>query len=129
VIRARTARCFLYERLSNVPVRLAPITGDNNAFRTKVADFPAHLTPELAQELDKHHREFLASHGIAPVSGRENLVGRDISTLTATGSWARSSTRPRPAYPRSRTDSLERGQGGTNLSEVSQAPTRERRRL
>lgn len=122
MIRPRIARCFLYERLSNVPVRLAPITRGDNAFGAKVADFPAHLTPELAQELDKHSREFLASHGIAPVSGRENLVGRDISTLTATGSWARSSTRPRLAYPRSPTDSLEPCQGATTLHEVSQAP-------
>lgn len=63
--RARLARCFFYERLNNVPVRLASITHDDNAFRTNTTEFPAHLTPELARELDKHSREFLASRGIA----------------------------------------------------------------
>lgn len=64
VIRARIARCFIFERLSGLPARDAPAGIDDNAFRTKVADFPAYLTPELARALDDHAREFLANHGI-----------------------------------------------------------------
>lgn len=44
------------------------------------------------------------------VSGRENVTGRDVRTLTATGSWAKSSTRPRLASPRSPADSRDAGQ-------------------
>jgi hypothetical protein len=63
-IRAKIARCFLFERVSSLPARVAPSAHDDGAFRTKVADFPAHLTPELAHALDEHAREFLAGHGI-----------------------------------------------------------------
>jgi hypothetical protein len=63
-VRATITRCFLFERLSGLPARDAPVTFDNNAFRTKVADFPQHLTPELAQALGEHAREFLADQGI-----------------------------------------------------------------
>ena len=42
VIRARLARCFLFEKLSGLPAALAPFGVDTAAFRTKVADFPGH---------------------------------------------------------------------------------------
>lgn len=64
-IRARIARCMLYERLSGQPATRSPIFPDNNAFRTHVADFPRYLTTELALALDQHAQEFLADHGIA----------------------------------------------------------------
>jgi DNA-binding Xre family transcriptional regulator len=63
-IRARIARCFLFEQLSGQPTDDAPFALDDNAFRTKVADFPQHLTPELAQALNVHAQEFLADHGV-----------------------------------------------------------------
>jgi hypothetical protein len=65
-IRARIARCFLFERLSGMPASSAPWALDDNAFRTLVADFPRHLTPELARALDEHAHDFLflADHGI-----------------------------------------------------------------
>ncbi len=63
-IRARIARCFLIERLSGMPARVAPGIGDGNAFRSKVADFPARLTDDLARALDEHTYQFLADHGI-----------------------------------------------------------------
>jgi hypothetical protein len=62
--RARIARCFLFERLSGQPASTSPSALDDSAFRMKVADFSRHLTPELAQSLDEHAREFLADQGI-----------------------------------------------------------------
>jgi hypothetical protein len=62
--RARIARCFLFERLSGRPPSTSPWARDDSAFRTKTADFPGHLTPELAQSLNEHAHEFLASQGI-----------------------------------------------------------------
>lgn len=63
-IRAKIARCFLFERLSGLPADDAPSALDDNAFRAKVADFPQHLTPELAKALDGYVHEFLAEQGI-----------------------------------------------------------------
>lgn len=63
-VRARIARCFLFERLSGQPASASPWALDDSAFRTKTADFPGHLTPELAQALDEHAYEFLADQGI-----------------------------------------------------------------
>jgi TniQ/Bacterial regulatory helix-turn-helix protein, lysR family len=63
-IRARIARCFLFERLSGMPASSAPRALDDNAFRTLVADFPRHLTPELARALDEHAHDVLADHGL-----------------------------------------------------------------
>jgi hypothetical protein len=63
-IRARIARCFLFEQLSGRPTDDAPYALDDNGFRTKVADFPQHLTPELTQALDLHAQEFLADYGV-----------------------------------------------------------------
>ena len=63
-IRARIARCFLFERLSGMPASSAPWAVGDNAFRTLVADFPRHLTPELARALDSSAHDFLAGHDI-----------------------------------------------------------------
>lgn len=62
--RARIARCFLFERLSGQPISTSPWALNDSAFRTKTADFPRHLTPELAQALNEHAHEFLADQGI-----------------------------------------------------------------
>ncbi len=62
--RARIARCFLFERLSGQSASTAPWAPDASAFRTKTADFPGHLTPELAHALHLHAQEFLAGQGI-----------------------------------------------------------------
>ena len=62
--RARIARCYLFERLSALPAAAAPFDSDDNELRTKTADFPRSLTPELAAALDRHGQEFLTSNGI-----------------------------------------------------------------
>jgi len=59
--RAQVARCYLQERISGMPVggeRISP------ALRTKIADFPYYLTPELSWALDDYALEFLAGHGV-----------------------------------------------------------------
>ena len=63
-VRARIARCFLFERLSGQPTRTSPWGLNDSALRNKTADFPRHLTPELAQALNEHAREFLTEQGI-----------------------------------------------------------------
>jgi hypothetical protein len=63
-IRARIARCFMFERLSGHPASTSPWALDNSAFRTKTAGFPRHLTSGLAQALNEHVHGFLADQGI-----------------------------------------------------------------
>jgi hypothetical protein len=63
-VRARIARCFLFERLSGQPASTSPWALNDSAFRTKTADFPRYLTPELAQALNEHADQFLADQGI-----------------------------------------------------------------
>ncbi|MFV8161036.1 hypothetical protein ACNQVK_02685 [Mycobacterium sp. 134] len=59
--RATVARHYLYQRVSGSTVESQAISA---ALRTKIANFPYHLTPELADELDEHAVEFLASQGV-----------------------------------------------------------------
>ncbi|MCW2688242.1 MAG: Bacterial regulatory helix-turn-helix protein lysR family, partial [Mycobacterium sp.] len=63
-IRAKIARCFLFERLSALPAAGAPSAHADSAFRGKVADFPQHITPELLAALQQHANKFLAGQGI-----------------------------------------------------------------
>lgn len=94
-VRARIARCFLFERLSGQPASTSPWALDNSAFRTKTADFPRHLTPELAQALNEHAHEFLADQGIddEPVTWQPpkgvlhglDLPGPDPATVDIAG--------------------------------------------
>lgn len=63
-VRARIARCFLFERLSGQPAGASPWAMGDSAFRTKTANFPRHLTAQLAQSLDEHAHAFLADQGI-----------------------------------------------------------------
>jgi hypothetical protein len=77
LVRGRIARCFLFERLSGQPASVSPWALGNSAFRTKTADFPRHLTPELDRALDEHAHKFLADQGIGdePVAWQPtNLV-------------------------------------------------------
>lgn len=62
--RARIARGHLFEQLTALPVGYAPFAIDTGEFRTKVADFPRHLTPDLAAALDEHGHEFLSARGV-----------------------------------------------------------------
>ena len=64
-VRARVARCFLFERISGQPASASPWALNDSAFRTKTADFPRHLTLELFQALDEHAHAFPAGQGIA----------------------------------------------------------------
>lgn len=63
-IRAAIARSYLFEQLSGLPAIAAPWAADDSAFRTKVANFPQHLTPALATALDEHAHEFLSEMDI-----------------------------------------------------------------
>ncbi|MGV0736063.1 TniQ family protein [Mycobacterium syngnathidarum] len=63
-VRVRIARCFLFERLSGQPANASPWALDDSAFRTKTADFPRHLTPDLARALNEHAYEFLTDQNI-----------------------------------------------------------------
>lgn len=60
-----SARGFLFEQLSGLPARAAPFAVDSWEFRSKVADFPRHLTPELNTAMRSHAEEFLADHHIS----------------------------------------------------------------
>nr|VTP02046.1 DNA-binding transcriptional activator GcvA [Mycobacterium riyadhense] len=59
-----SARGFLFEQISGLPARAAPFAVDSWEFRSKVADFPRHLTPELNTAMRSHAEEFLAVHHI-----------------------------------------------------------------
>lgn len=59
--RAVVARRYLQERISGSPAESDSITPD---LRTKIADFPYYLTPELADALDEHAVGFLGSHDV-----------------------------------------------------------------
>jgi hypothetical protein len=65
-LRARSVRCFLFERISGMPAELAPpayaIT--NAPHRSAVLELPAYLTPQLLAELDNAATEFLAAAGV-----------------------------------------------------------------
>ncbi len=59
--RAQVARSYLYERISGMPIggqRIRP------ALRTKIADFPYYLTPDLSDALDNHALQFLAGQKV-----------------------------------------------------------------
>ena len=59
--RAAGARFYLQERVLGSHAQNDVITP---ALRTKIADFPYYLTPELSDALDDHAVEFLASQGV-----------------------------------------------------------------
>jgi transposase len=65
-LRARSARCFLFERISGMPAELAPpayaIT--TPAHRNALLELPAYLTPQLLAQLDNAAIEFLTSAGV-----------------------------------------------------------------
>jgi len=53
--KAVVARCVLFERISGLPARRAPFAVDNDAFRSSVASFPAHLTPSSSPDSTTRH--------------------------------------------------------------------------
>ncbi|GFG71486.1 TniQ family protein [Mycolicibacter senuensis] len=59
--RAQVARYYLQERISGTSISSASISP---ALRTKIADFPYYLTPDLADALDEEARAFLAGQGV-----------------------------------------------------------------
>lgn len=59
--RAAVARFYLQERIAGSHAESDVITP---ALRTKIADFPYYLTPELSDALDDHAVEFLAGQGV-----------------------------------------------------------------
>ncbi len=63
-VRARYARCLLFERLSGQSASKSSMFPDSNEFRTKAANFPRHLTPQSAAALDEYGRAFLAEQGV-----------------------------------------------------------------
>lgn len=89
--RARIARSFLFERLSALPASAAPFAIADNESRTKIADFPQHLTSELVAALDQHALDFLNHNGIRdePITwhpptamlGDLHLPGQDPATV------------------------------------------------
>lgn len=83
--RARIVRCFLFERLSGQPTSTSPWALDDSAFRTKTADFPRHLTPELAQTLNEHAHAFLAEQGIADEPVTWHPPDKPLTGLDPTG--------------------------------------------
>lgn len=62
--RASLIRDYLAERLSGVPAVAVARGRRNHERRSKIADYPRHLTPDLADALEEHCREFLADNGI-----------------------------------------------------------------
>lgn len=59
--RALVARYYLQERISGSPIGSRTM---DPALRTKVADFPYYLTPELSDALDEEARKFLVSQDV-----------------------------------------------------------------
>ena len=55
----RIARCYLYERLSGMPVSAAPFAHGDTEAHNKGSDFPRRLTPELTTALLRHAKDFL----------------------------------------------------------------------
>jgi TniQ len=64
-IKARVVRCWLYERLSGLPGSRCPCADDAAEFRSKLADFPRRLTPEVLCQLDMSCRRFVDNCGLA----------------------------------------------------------------
>jgi molybdenum-dependent DNA-binding transcriptional regulator ModE len=62
--RARVVRLYLYERLSGLPADTGSTMPGDDLLRRKIADFPRHLTPELAGALESYCREFLAGNDV-----------------------------------------------------------------
>ncbi|TDK84589.1 TniQ family protein [Mycolicibacterium mucogenicum] len=62
--RAKIARSYLFEQLSGLPSAAAPWGADDSAFRSRVANFPQHLSPALSAALNGHAQEFLSDMDI-----------------------------------------------------------------
>jgi hypothetical protein len=62
--RASLVRDYLTERLSGVSAVAVATGRRGHERRSKIVDFPRHLTPDLAGALEEHCREFLADNDI-----------------------------------------------------------------
>lgn len=63
-LKARVVRCWMYERLSGSPGGDCPHAWRTAEFRTKLAEFPRQLTPELLCRLDACCRRYLDNQGL-----------------------------------------------------------------
>lgn len=80
---AETARCYLFEKVSGLPFNRAEVPAGERNLRSKVADFPRALTPELKSLLDAHGAKILAANGIhdEPLSWCPDTLSLINSTL------------------------------------------------
>ncbi|MFD8706261.1 TniQ family protein [Kitasatospora sp. NPDC059648] len=64
--REQIVRCWLFQRISGLPAEVAQGFGSGGeaAFRAEAARIAVLQTPQLAGELDRAARDFLAGHGI-----------------------------------------------------------------
>ncbi|MGY2060111.1 helix-turn-helix domain-containing protein [Nocardia gipuzkoensis] len=61
--RAQIARGYLFEQLSGMSALDGTVPGVSE-HRTKISDFPQHLTPELVRAIDDYGADFLAEQGV-----------------------------------------------------------------
>jgi len=84
-LRERIMRCYLFQRLSGLPIEAAPghPRANDAEFRRKYSVDTALRAPELAQALDEYARDYLAEHGIhdEPVTWQPPLSLMDGLTL------------------------------------------------
>ncbi|WTW96107.1 TniQ family protein [Streptomycetaceae bacterium NBC_01309] len=82
--RGKVARCILFQRLSGLPVRLAPAVAreDDYQFGIEITRFAKVQTPELAAALTQVGQSFLTDNGIHEPTDSEPpadlLVGLDL---------------------------------------------------
>jgi hypothetical protein len=63
-MRARAARCFLYERLSGRHADTAPFAANATHFRRATTNFAGHMTKDLAGALYEYAQDFLDGQNI-----------------------------------------------------------------
>lgn len=77
-VRARVARCFLYERLSGMHADTAAFAASTTHFRRATTDFAGHMTKDLAGALYEYAGDFLEGQNVhgepATWQPEENLL-------------------------------------------------------
>ncbi|BBZ50286.1 hypothetical protein MHEI_20030 [Mycobacterium heidelbergense] len=77
-VRARAARCFLYERLSGMHADAAPFADSTTHFRKATANFAGGMTKDLAGALYEYAQDFLDGQNVhgepATWQPQENLL-------------------------------------------------------
>ena len=85
--RARIARCYLYERLSGMPVSAAPFAHGDTEAHNNAADFPRRLTPELSSALLRTRKTSWSAR--ASATNRSNGIHQQTScTICGCRAWA-----------------------------------------